>query len=157
MDTSTIIIGAILLAICILPFVLISRNRKKKEQELLKSLTNLANEHQSKISQFEVCGDQMIGIDEDTKSIFFIKQTDKETVVKHVSLSNVQHCELVKTTVNSSGDTIIDRLELKFVPIDPHQPQYIIEFYNLSERFQLNGELQMIEKWFKIIEDLIKK
>ncbi len=156
MDTSTIIIGAILLAICILPFVLISRNRKKKERELLNSLSNLANEHHCKISQFEVCGDQMIGIDEDTKSIFFIKQTDKEKVAKYVSLHTVQRCELVKTTANTAGDTIIDRLELKFVPIDSHQPQYIIEFYNSSERFQLSGELQMIEKWFAIILDRIK-
>lgn len=42
MDIGATIIGAILAAICLLPFVLTARSRKKREDKTLKSLMDIA-------------------------------------------------------------------------------------------------------------------
>ncbi len=156
MDTATLIIAAILLAICILPFILISRNRKKNEQALLQFLKDEAQKIQCSINEHEFCCNIMIGLDTTKNTIFYLKKGNSGNEYKRVELANFKQCELVKTMQDSTESGVIQKLTLKFIPVsDKVQPAFL-EFYNSNERFQLNGELQMIENWYKIILNRIK-
>lgn len=156
MDTATIIIAAILLAICILPFILISRNRKKNEQGLLQSLQDEAQKVQCIINEHEFCCNIMIGLDTNKNTIFYLKKGNSGNEHKHLVLDAFKQCELVKTMQDSSESSRIQKLALKFIPISDKSQPVFLEFYDSNERFQLNGELQMIENWFKIITNRMK-
>ena len=63
MDLGSVIIGAVLLAICAVPFLLMGQKRKKRDRQTLQLLFNRANQEKCTISQHEICGDFVIGIE----------------------------------------------------------------------------------------------
>lgn len=151
MDLGTTITGIVLLILCILPIVFFSRNRKKREKELFQTIADLAANDNTKISQFEHCGDLVIGMDEGGKSIYFAKRFDENQIAKVVNLKEVKNCKVVnvsrKVSNENGSHNVLEKLELKFEPVDKSKSEYVFEFYRVEDRIPLNGELQLIEKW----------
>lgn len=160
MEFGTAIIGAIFIAICIVPFIVMSLNRKKKENQILKSLTNLAKQHNCQITQHDICRDFIIGIDEQKNFAFFYKNMDDSVVEQFVDLAEIQSCKAVDKTrpVNSkaANDNVIENLELSFMPIDKTKKVMSFGFYDSEVYIQLNGELQLVEKWAQLINKQLK-
>lgn len=161
MELKFVIIGAILLAICILPILLIIRSRKKAERQMMQSLTGIANQNNCKVSQYELCGDIAIGIDEIKNFVFFYNKTNGKASAQAVDLANYQSCKVMKTgrTIKSNNGnyTEIEKLELSFVPISKDKNAIILKFFNVDDSFQLNGELQAIERWSNLINKKLNK
>lgn len=137
MDSGTLVIGAIMIAICILPFILINNSIKKQKKQLLQALLALSDQKNCKMTQYELGSNLAIGIDENADLLFFFKRLKDKEISQHVNLK--------------------DKLELCISPKTKSRPDIFLEFYNSEENLQLNGELQLIEKWAKIINDQIKK
>ena len=74
MDFGLIVITIIILALCIVPFVIMGRNSKKKEKQILQSLFDLAGKHNYTVSQFDLWNHAAIGSDEGMNMIFFTKK-----------------------------------------------------------------------------------
>jgi hypothetical protein len=161
MDIGTAFIGAVALAICILPFFWLRSIRKKAETKMLAALTDFAAEHNGSISRHEIFRDLVIGFDEGSNSLFFYKKSDTEELKQHVQLANVKTCKVVKTsqTLQSKDGarTMIERLELAFVPVAEKEPTIALEFYDMHKNVQLNGELQLIEKWDAWLNERLKQ
>lgn len=159
MDSVTIIIGAVVTALCVLPFIIISRNKKRREKQFLQSLSNIAEKQNCKITLHEFFGDFVIGLDEKANFFFFYKKMDQIEITEHINLAEIQKCKIVTTarTVGEKKDsyTVTDKLELSFLSGDKSIPNKTIEFYNSQESMQLTGELQLLEKWAKIVDDRI--
>ncbi|MGM5471235.1 hypothetical protein ACS386_13225 [Flavobacteriaceae bacterium LMO-SS05] len=156
MNLGVAIIGILGVAVCALPFVLTTRSRKKKEKQLLMLVKNLANQHQSEITQSESCGYYAIGIDESKKAVSFVSKIEDVVKQQFVDLTTIKKCELSnirRTTANN--DKIIDRLNLILSPVDTNKSDMVLEFYNAEVSFQLSGELQSIEKWHILINNLL--
>ena len=160
MDLASTIIGGILAAVCVVPFVLITQGRKKREKKMLQSLITLANQHDCKISEHEFCCDFGIGIDKTKHFVFFLKKTKTKETQQYVDLNGIQGC-----TVNNIGRTIrnkdgshrvIDRLELSFIPKAKDRPAIDFEFYDADVNMQLSGQLQAVQKWSKIVDLQLK-
>lgn len=156
MDLSSTLIGGMLAAICVVPFVLISQGRKKREKKMLQLLIGLASQHDCNISEHEFCSDFVIGIDKTKHFIFFIKRTKNKETQQYIDLSGIQRCK-----VNNIGSTFrnkdgshreIDRLELSFTPKAKDQQEIGFEFYNVDVNMQLSGELQAVHKWAKKVD-----
>lgn len=160
MDLGSIIIGAIILAICIVPFIFMGRNRKKRERNTIQSLVNFANQQNCNISKHEICGDYIIGIDETKKFVFFIKQIKENVDKKHINLADIRNCMIDNTsrtvTNNNNNLNVIDKLELSFIPFDKAMNEIKLEFFNADNSMMLVGELQSIEKWVKFINNILK-
>lgn len=160
MDLESTIMGAILVAICALPFLMMGRNRKKRERHLFQSLTNIALQHNGKINQHEIGIDYGIGIDETNDFVFFFKQTKDKVVEECIALAEIEVCtvnKITRTVENDSGaNAIIDKLELIFLPIAAKKKGVALEFFNTAVYTQLNGELQSVEKWTKRINEHLK-
>ncbi|MBP7497330.1 MAG: hypothetical protein KA792_06680, partial [Bacteroidales bacterium] len=73
MNIESFLVGAILIALCSLPFFLMSMHKRKRKNQKLKILTNLANQNNCKIDKFELCGNYAIGVDKTKKYVFFYK------------------------------------------------------------------------------------
>ena len=160
MDTGTIIMGTILLIIIIVPLVLLGRKERKTKHKLLKLLTAAAEEEKCQISEYEACGDFVIGMDNQNNFIFFIKVTGEDYKKHSINIAETKNCKsnIVSRTVtfNNRSDKVIDTLSLCFIPKNNNTPVVELEFYNAEKSTQLVGELQALEKWQKIINDQIQ-
>jgi len=160
MQLNNIIIGAIIIVICIVPFILLGQGKKKRKRKILESLNNIANQHDCTIGKHEICGDFIIGIDETKKAVFFMKQLAEKTVEQYVNLLEIANCK-ARTTARAvefgnGSQSVIEKLELSFIPIDKNKKEISFEFFNTDISSQLIGELQSIEEWSKLINDFIK-
>jgi len=160
MDWGTAIVGLISILICIVPFVIMYYNRVKKENKMLQSLNEIAQQHNCKIGQYEFCGDYVMGIDENRNFVFFFKQKKEVAISQFVDLSEIQTCRMVKKTRNVKNDIgslgFIERVELSFTPTNKNKGETKFELYDEEINMQLSGELQFVDKWTKQINDRLK-
>jgi len=154
-----IIFGVSIAVLGVFFFIFSYIKRKKRENEKLQQITSIANKSNCKITQHESCGDFIIGIDETNRYVFFSKKINDDAISQFINLAEIRNCKINNTirTVTNSGSSaaVIDRLSLLFVPVSKDKPDIVLEFYNADENTQLSGELQLIEKWSKIINDCI--
>ncbi|MBZ9651820.1 hypothetical protein [Psychroflexus montanilacus] len=159
-NLGSIIIGAIIITICILPIVMLRRSRKKRESVLLQSLSEIATQNNCQINQYEILGSLAIGIDKTQNFVFFYRQIENNETKEFVNLDEIQSCNVINTgkSLNNKNENQkeIDRLELSFIPTSINKSEIKMEFFNSDINVQLYGELQLIEKWSIIINDRLK-
>jgi hypothetical protein len=160
MDSGSAIIGAILLAIFIVPLVIMHYNRVKKENKKVQFLNEIALQHNSKISQHEFCGDFVIGLDETRYFVFFLKEKKEDVFSQFVDLSGIQTCHVVKKTrtMESKKEHVVitEGVELSFLPANKSKGETRFELYDEELNMQLSGELQLADKWSKQINEILK-
>ena len=161
MDLSSLIMGLILLALFALPFVLVSRSNKKKKNQLLSRIDALAQQVNSKVAKYDSCNNLIIGSNENTSIIFFIRETGEDEIVKTVQLDSIQKCEFVNTLKsqngNEKGSSGQGRLALVFQPVAKAKGDITLEFFHESSRNQLGDELVLLNKWNEIIQQKLKQ
>lgn len=160
MNLGTAITGAIFMAIFMLPFIFMLQGRKRKEKQLLKSIFSIANIHNCKISQHELCDEFAIGLDEVANQLFFFRKKSENEISQHINLSEIKSCKVIKTVHNvnnkDESNKTIDKLELQFSFLDKKNSDVLLSFYDAEENMELNGEIQTIEKWAKIVNSHLK-
>lgn len=147
MDIKIIIIGSILVILCILPLVFAGRGRKKKEKKLLQALFDFANRNDCSITEHEICGDILIGIDVPNHKLFFMKQMYQEVITQFVDLNDFQICKVKNTSRGVNNTSVIEKLELVFIPKDKTKKEVSLEFFNSDHSIQIVDELHAIENW----------
>lgn len=161
MDLGTLIIAAVLVAICAVPFMIMGRNKKKREKQLLQLLFDTASKENCKLTQSEFLNDIAIGLDGINNKLFFFKKIDAIEVEQHVSLSEIKNCGLLNSNrpldTKKNKDIIIEKIGLTFTPIDKNKTNIVFEFFNSEETMLLSGELQLAQKWAKIINEKLKE
>jgi len=159
MDLGSLIIGAIIVLLCILPFILIQIRNNKRDNKKLLDLSNSAKEHDCKITRHEFCGNYLIGMDEVNNFVFFHKIVEDRLIRQFVDLSAIEKSEVVKATrtyTEKEGTAhVIEKLELAFIPNRKGGEVPLMEFYNEEVSLQLNGELQSIERWSLLINERV--
>ena len=160
MDTSSLIMGLVLVSICIVPLYLFNLNRKNKKKRLLQALSNIAAQHNCTISQYDVCGENIIGMDEAKKYVFCFKKQNDEIQEHFVNLAEIKNCKTTHTTRNVKHNDevqkVTEKVELSFIPINGSEPNINWEFFNEEVKSHMTGELQLVEKWTKLISAQLK-
>jgi hypothetical protein len=161
MDLITIIIGVALIAACIIPFLMMYKKRVGGEGRSLKTLKEMAEQHNCAISKHEFCGDFVMGIDQNRNFVFFVKQKKEEAISQFVDLSGVQICQAVKKTraVESDNETVsvIERIELFFSPNKKNISETTLELFDDNINMRLSGEFQFADEWSRQINDCLKR
>lgn len=162
MSSGTIISGGIFILFCITIYILASRSKKKKEKLFLQPLKRLAEMKNSKISDYDIWNNSIIGIDETSHFIFSVRKNNDSETSLCIDLSEIFRCrlnEVSRTTGPKEGNIkAFDKIELIFVNKDKNKADTILEIYNAdTDRLNLSGELQIAEKWHKIINESIAK
>jgi hypothetical protein len=160
MDLGVIITSVIFIILVSLPFLIINRQRKKKEKQLLQSLKDAANQQQCTLTKVDLCGNYAIGIDESKDFVFFKNKSDQKENVQFIDLGLVESCEMTNTerkikTIDNAYQ-VIDQLYLSIVPKAGNGSNSKWVFYDTDSHMQLNGELQSIEKWSRLIKNKLK-
>jgi len=160
MHLGTTITGVLLVVACVLPLVLASRKRKKKEHQLLNDLQTFADKFNAKIADHELWNGTAIGLDKNLMKLFFIRTTSGVQFEREVSLAEVKSAKIAKTgksTKGKDGDVqLIEKLELELLFTDPNKPRVLLEFYDCNrDNITLSGELQLLDKWVKYVNELL--
>lgn len=156
MDLGTDIIAIIIVIVCILPFILIAKGRKKKEKKLLAALQEVANRDNCTVNDYEINSSFIIGIDYKQNRVFYYK--NEEGVINEgiVNLEGIKTCKIgtQSKTINAAKgrkEYIIQGLNLKFVPRLKQDPEVSFTVYDSDLKMQLTGELQLAKKWETLI------
>ena len=157
MDTGTIIITSILLLSCILPFIMMGKQRMKKEKQLLQALQKIATNNHETINTYDLMGKAAIGINNKNSQLYFYKKVNEQIIETVVMLDTVKKCQLVKTERKNASQAItqsdIDKIELVFQFHDQQTESNHIVFYDVAtDGFNINRELQLATKWLDIIQ-----
>ncbi len=150
------LIGAVMIVLCLLPFILMANNRRKKKNEFQQMLLSTAKSSGGSISKSEFVGHFMIGVDEISRQLFYVLKKDKEFECKAVDLKNTSKCTFVKTTSENPLDKespIINSVLLEFSIKGDHKSSVYLEFYNINNNKSLSGELQVAQRWEKTLNE----
>ncbi|MEQ8880002.1 MAG: hypothetical protein RLQ12_10240 [Cyclobacteriaceae bacterium] len=159
METS--IIGLIAIALCIAPFVIMYKSRKKNESLLINSIRELAYSYKSSIAEYD-CGPAFaIGTDVNNTYVFYFKAGQNQNIEQCVPVNKIKRCyvnaESQVIQSKKSSETVMDKLELVFEPKDKSLAPCRLEFFNSDERFQPNGEKVLARKWETLVNKQLKK
>jgi hypothetical protein len=161
METGTTIIGAVLIAIFILPFIIFGYIGKKRKNKMLLSLRNFADQHLCKISKYDIARNFVIGTDEINNILFFYKKNNEKTDKQFVDLQNTQKCMILNNNrpmkYSEGNFGAIEKIDLHFFPVDKSIDDVNIEFFNSEYDLRLTNELQLAEKWLNIANQMLKK
>lgn len=155
MDLGSILVGTILTAICILPFVLLHLRAVKLKRQKMKMLLEIAHAHGSTIDQYDFFGDAMIGMDPEHTHVFFVRHQNTQAVSEVVRLDGIAKCKYTKSnrTASSNNGNIaaLSRIDLCFVPVNTNVPETKLELFNERLKPMVSNELEIAEKWSKLI------
>ena len=155
MDSGTIIIGAVVVALCILPFFIFKSGAAKRRKELLEQLARLAQQQNGRISRTDAMGQFAIGLDEQANVVYFIQGEPGREVTQAIQLHDIRSCKpmnISRSVDNAQGNfKVVEKLELALSPKNKHHAEQSLEFYHADSNTQLSGEYQLLEKWANII------
>ncbi len=162
MDLGTILITLVFIAIVTVPFVLTGYSKKRKKDSLFRRLTEMAENEECTITQHEFCADFIIGLDRMADRLFFYKKSENLEIAKSINLQEFKSCRLINSNrtlgEKKSSYNVIDKLQLCFYPHDKNKSEVSVEVYNDEyDSLTLSGELQLAEKWEKLLNERLKK
>ena len=160
-NIGTAISGAVFITLCIIPFMMMSRNRKKKEKAFLAKLGEMATQHHAQIDEYGIAATFAIGLDKAQQRVFFYQQTKEKSNQQSIDLRSVQACKMVSTNRkvknNGTDQNVIEKLELVFTPRKEGQAPIRLKCFNKQQSLQLYGELQLAQQWASIITQQLSK
>ncbi|MEL7588179.1 MAG: hypothetical protein AAGU19_15835 [Prolixibacteraceae bacterium] len=158
MDVSmvTVITVIILIILCVLPIVLINRSSKNKAAKSLSALKKLAAENQANISEYEIFNNIAIGIDKESRQLFFIRNAKEQIRQQIIGLADFKKCRITEAGHTAGTVRVIEKLDLAFTPVMPNQKEVTVNIYNTDDdNLTLSGEIQFGEKWADQINQVL--
>jgi hypothetical protein len=152
MNLTITLIAVLMIVLAIVPFLLINRKKKKAEEQFLQSFLNMAKKNNNDITSYDLWNKSAIGLDKKNHKLFYCKKSAENLLALEIDLSEIQKCQVVNSNRSVVSQTVIDKISLVLVNRDKSKPETMIEFYNNDiDSLNLNGEVQLTEKWHKII------
>jgi hypothetical protein len=156
MDLTVTIIGISLLLVFIIPIVLLNRTSSNKKKIIIHEMNTLAQKENTKISDYNLWSDYCIGIDTESKFLFYIHKIKEESNYQIIPLNAVKSCHLVKNQhQNGTKGNVtytIDKIQLEFNFADKSHNNKLLDFYDSNQdNMEAYAQLELAEKWIKTI------
>ncbi|SHJ68119.1 hypothetical protein [Pseudozobellia thermophila] len=160
-DLGSTIVFAIIIVICILPFIFLYIGKNKRKNKLRNTLASMARERNRKLHKYEIFTNFAIGTDENREFLFFIKQRQDRIKEYQIALKEVKDCKIRQTDrtlrQNKKQNLVIEKLELRLIPYSNKQDEINLEFFNTDDNLPLYGELGAIKSWQEFVRDCLPK
>ncbi len=159
MDSGTIIISAILLAVALLPFIFTGKKYKRQKKQLVNMLNSLAEQNQVTLSTNEAGASFGIGLAENGRYLFYSRITNEQMSGRAVLLTDKSRCKMkTASRLLEGGEKVIDRVELVLYPVSSAQPEVVLEMYNAEyDTLTIRDELQIAVRWEQIVGGALKE
>ena len=80
---------------------------------------------------------------------------NQEVITQLVNLKEFQICKVKNTSRGVNNTSVIEKLELVFLPKDKTKKEVALEFFNSDHSIQIVDELHAIEKWCNRVNGLM--
>lgn len=153
MDTTTIVIGVIIILCAALPIILTNYFRKRRERMALQGIQELAEKSGEELDAYEIGMVFSIGMDKSLRHLYFSHIGEPAL---QVQLSKVKH----STILNKSHDVktaegnhnVIDLIGIQIVLKDETQQPIVLEFFNAEkDSISVDNESRVAEQWSRLI------
>jgi hypothetical protein len=156
MDTSSTIIGLIIIILIAIPLFFVFRSNVINKTKIKEIKKNYSQNNHFNFEITETQNKKVLALDEKNKGFLLMDFNSTEEVVSFVNLNTVNSCKLVATTENNSRKII--KIEFEFDYKEAHKKE-LIQFYTI-ENEKINQECLyedhvLAKKWTKIITDCI--
>lgn len=156
MDIQSAIIALSLILISLAPFYFMIRNNKKKANQFIQTLNDMAQKNNRTVTQLDVWNHAAIGADQNMDMIFFTKQTKEEVTQQQILLNDIQGSRVVNSTrsvtTNNGRFNVTDKIELGFSSHDRTKPEILLNFFDVNtDGLSVTRELKMAEKWSELV------
>lgn len=155
MDTPTILMSAIFIMACILPFWLSFRSNRKLEKNLQCALKSIADESNISIANSDTLNQLIFGLDTGNRFLCFVHLGMAENGRFCLDLHEFNKVDLEKKTqrieLTDSFEKVI-KLSLIFYPKKISDSTKDLVLFDLERQNNLNGEIQFGEKWASQIQ-----
>ncbi len=157
MDTSTIVIACISLAIMSFPFTLSYYNSRKKQQLLVSKIQAIAGQFSNSIDRYDTIWNGIIALDAKAKVLFFYYEGKAGSETMRIPLSDYNKCELILSELNV-GDLaktkVIETVSIRFYPKSNTEKVNDILLFDGKRGLTLSTELNLAKDWVKILNEL---
>lgn len=158
METSFIIISAILVALISVPFLLINSLGKSDTRKLRSYFKKIALKHNLTPTAKEGWGNSFIGIDNSQKKMIFLKMQETEVQEEIVNIYLAKGCEVRETKdvirTNHTREAILTRVDL-IISFGHGRESLVLNFYDRESGYQEDYEHARAERWKKIITEAL--
>lgn len=149
MDSTSLIIGIILLIVCVLPFILFSVNNSKKRKKRIQNLIQKAKENNATIQEKDDWNQSIIGIDKTNKMLFFSKKSEEFDKFISINISELLKSRIERT---ENKNKVLEKLELELTFAS--RPTIVLEFFNKDETRLILNEIEIIQKWQTLLNKI---
>jgi len=143
MEIGNLWILVVLIAVIILPFLWVSRNKKKKKKQILEALKAMASGHQSQIDEHEIFTESAIGLDAANNKLFFYRKKEEEEDKQIIDLDLFNRCAFQKRMRNG----VVAHILVELHPREKKRDEIYLDFFNVDIDGQLSGQLEVARKW----------
>jgi hypothetical protein len=160
MDTGFAVMGITLLLLCVMPFIIIRKNRQKRDKKYKGTISSLAEESNNEIDLYDGWRSTIIGLDRFNRKLFFLRKAGDKDIRVVVDLSDIQFSKVLNTrwSARHESQSMTQKLELALTRVDRNKPPIHLEFYNADyDSLTLMDELLLAEKWSALINSIISK
>lgn len=155
MENGTLITGIIIVLIMTLPFVFVALGNNKKKQKKLNLLNDLALKNRGQITEYDVFKNKALGLDRKQKMFYALVDDAAQPVQFQCNLNEVSKCEPHKKNRTEQDDIVIEQLKLEFVGKNKDIKNKYFELFDTNKDTALSDEVLLLEKWAKLINEII--
>jgi hypothetical protein len=156
MDGITILLAVIISGLFAAPFVLAAYNKKQTKSKYQQALSQSWPGKSLSLDAYDNWNGYAIGLDSRQQLLAYIRFDGEVAVEKQlVELAQFDSCNIRQETETAdTGHRSTKRLGLQLSPrqLGSAAPCYLL-FYDASANFMLSGELELTNKWSKIIRE----
>ncbi|MCF7559696.1 hypothetical protein L3X39_03530 [Sabulilitoribacter multivorans] len=158
MKISLIIVSSILTLSVFVPFFLFIINGTHNTSNTKKHINYLLKDNGVVYSAKEIWRKNFLGISNDKKILTYLNSNQTKSIIKNINLEDIKQCNILKS-YHKDRDKIVrlksSSLELVFK--SSAKQNITIPFFNIDDDLSEDYEIERIEKWHKLIFDIITK
>jgi hypothetical protein len=120
------------------------------------------NKFQRKGEQYKLCFSEMdtwgyygIGIDRKSKCLLYAKGKEFNDLTEPLDLQKIRRGETNIVSRKVGKMDVIDKVELRIILKEASANNIVLEFFDVRNGSQIDGECQIAEKWKTIINESI--
>ena len=162
METSTSIIGLVLILITVFPIFLLLRNQHQYKNKIETILKGFNNGNSVEFSDRDTINNKIVAFNEQKKKIVLIDLNTKPEQVSYVDLNEISDCKITRETEHNYDSPrkkeFITKVELKFKHKADLQ-ESVMKFYDFEYEKPIQityyRDNQLAEKWLELIKKSI--
>jgi hypothetical protein len=161
METGSGLIGAIILLICLFPFVYTYLRRLKSDKTIKNKLQSLAKENADQIVEYELGYNFGLALNPDSKRLYYFQLLNGHEKSVALNLNDFKGCKLNNGAVNKSNLSQNHTyaplvVSLEFLPKRDMLTNAMVILYDEKSGNAHNGELGLAQRWQDKLNALFK-